>query len=474
MPGLADPNERLVERASKGDRRAFASIFERYHQRLYRYCAAIVGDPEDAREALQNTMVRVLGALPGERRKIELEPWLYRIAHNEAIEVVRRRRQQADVDALELAGEAGADASLESRERLRQLILDLRELPERQRGALVMRELGGLGFEQIGEALDTSARVARQTVYEARVSLQDMEGGRTMPCDEVRRKLSDGDRRLIRRRDVRAHLRQCARCRDFEQAIRERREGLAAIAPLPALAAGGLLQSLLGAAGGGAAGQGAAGAGAAGAGALGKAAGASVLTKALATGAVVAALGVAAADRSGVIQVLPGDGGSGAAPAGSGAPAPAAGANASSPPGGEAPASVKARAREAAAAARRGAASGSGRNSAVAAKGAKPGSGHGQHAAQAASNAQGAGAANAHGANPHANEHAGTRFNSGRSEGQGKPEGAPAHPPPPPPHSPPPHEPPPKPTPAAKAPPAGAEATTPRGQRPEELGEASE
>jgi RNA polymerase sigma factor (sigma-70 family) len=415
MHDLANPNERLLERASKGDHRAFSAIFERYHQRLYRYCVAIVGNSEDARDALQNTMVRVLAALPGERRKLELEPWLYRIAHNEAIEIVRRRRPAADIDSIDPVGEMGADARVESRERLRGLIEDLRELPERQRSALLMRELGGLGFDQIGEALETSGRAARQTVYEARVGLQDMEGGRAMACDEVRRRLSDGDRRLIRRRDVRAHLRHCASCRDFEQAIAARRSDLAAIAPLPALAAGGILQTLLGGAAGGAAGP---GAGAAGAGALGKVVGGSVLAKAVATGAVVAAIGVAAADRSGLVDVVPGgstqhasSGPAGPTERSGPAVSPAAGAAGSA-------ASRQASAAGASTPVRRSRAarSGGGRSTSTPARQGE--STHAAHGAPAGSKARGAGATNSHGGNPNANPKAAVKANSGHHGGR--------------------------------------------------------
>ncbi len=67
---------------------------------------------------------------------------------------------------------------LSSRERLRQLLSDLDELPERQRGALVMRELAGLDFAGIATALGTSPAVARQTLYKARLSLHQMDEGR--------------------------------------------------------------------------------------------------------------------------------------------------------------------------------------------------------------------------------------------------------------------------------------------------------
>jgi RNA polymerase sigma factor (sigma-70 family) len=472
MPDVAHSNERLLQRASKGDQRAFASIFERYHQRLYRYCAAIVGDPEDARDALQNTMVRVLAALPGERRKLELEPWLYRVAHNEAIDVLRRRRPTVDVDSVELAGTTGPEADLETRNRLQRLIADLRELPERQRGALVMRELSGLSFEQIGEAFETSGRTARQTVYEARVSLQDMEGGRAMPCDDVRQKLSDGDRRLIRRRDVRAHLRQCAGCREFERSIAGRREELGAIAPLSVLAAGGVAKALLGGAAGSAAGP---GTGAAGAGTIGQAIGGSVLAKTIATGAVVAAIGVGAADRSGLIHVLPRDGGSAStkssAPEGTGAgPASSGGGSGSASGSGGAGGPGSAQRDQRASATD----SGPGSDSATGARKAHNSRGN-AGAPPAGNKAQGAGAANAHGANPNANEHAATKSNNGRAVGKsGSKEHAPQHGAPANPNSKPHQEPAAKPAPPAKGQSAGAEAPGKSGQATGKSGEAVE
>src|SRR4051794_33396248 len=100
-------DDRLTRRAAGSDERAFATIFDRYHQRLYRYCLALLGDSQDAQDALQNTMVKVLRALPGEERKLELKPWLYRIAHNESIELLRRRRETRPLDEVELASPGG-------------------------------------------------------------------------------------------------------------------------------------------------------------------------------------------------------------------------------------------------------------------------------------------------------------------------------------------------------------------------------
>jgi RNA polymerase sigma factor (sigma-70 family) len=321
-------DDRLARRAVGGDERAFAAIFRRYHQSLYRFCLAIVGNPDDAQDALQNTMMKVLRALPGEERKIELKPWLYRIAHNESIDLLRRRRETRQLDVEQAAPGHGLAEDAATRERLRRLIEDMRELPERQREVLVMRELAGLDFDEIGVALTTSAAVARQTLYEARQSLRQMEEGREMSCEAVTLALSDGDGRVTRRRDVRAHLRSCASCRSFRDEIQGRQRDFAALSPLPAMAAAGMLHGLIGG------GQGATGGGLAATlgGGAAKSVGASAVAKGVATAAVVAAIGVTAADRSGVIHLgLPGDNGaqssseSGAA-GGSAAPPSQAGA----------------------------------------------------------------------------------------------------------------------------------------------------
>jgi DNA-directed RNA polymerase specialized sigma24 family protein len=302
---------RLAQRATRGDRRAFEAIYQRYHQELYRFCLAMVGN-----------------AQAGETREIKLKPWLYRIARNEAIETVRKRRDNAELEPERASSTLEIAQTAEARERLRRLMSDLEELPERQRGALVMRELAGLGFEQIGAAFQTSAAVARQTVYEARLSLRQMEEGREMSCDAVTRELSDADGRVARRREIRAHLRSCASCRAFRDSIETRHTDLAAIAPLPIAVSLGLLHGVLagqasaavggtaaaagtaaGTAGAGAAGGGVAGTVGAGA---GKVIATSAIAKSVATVAVVAAVGVTAADRSHLIDV-PLLGGSGSA-----------------------------------------------------------------------------------------------------------------------------------------------------------------
>jgi RNA polymerase sigma factor (sigma-70 family) len=290
----------LAKRAAGNDRRSFAEIYRRYGQNLYRFCLSIVGSPEDASDALQNTMVKALKALPGEERQIQLKPWLYRVARNESVELLRKRRQAVEL-AEDIAAPGGGPAETAARrERLGQLLRDLAELPERQRSMLTMRELAGLEFDQIGEAFETSPAVVRQTIYEARLSLRQLVEGREMSCDEVMRRLSDGDGRVRQRRGIQAHLRACPDCRAFGQAIEERRHDLASLAPLPAIASAGILHAALGG------GHGAASSAAAGttvAAGAGKVAATPFLVKSMATVAVAATVGVSAADRSGLVDV---------------------------------------------------------------------------------------------------------------------------------------------------------------------------
>lgn len=239
LPSRMLSDERLARLAAEGDQAAFTAIYRRYQDPLYRYCRSIVVNPEDARDAFQSTMTSAFRALQGERREITLKAWLYRIAHNEAVSILRRRRPTAELD--DAAGVAVADVTADAavRERLRELVGDMGELAPRHRATLVMRELSGLSYAEIGEALDFSPAAARQTVYEARRALHEMSEGRAMDCDQIRERISATDGRIRRALKVRAHLNACASCRDFQAAIGTRRADLAAIAPplAPALAA---------------------------------------------------------------------------------------------------------------------------------------------------------------------------------------------------------------------------------------------
>jgi RNA polymerase sigma factor (sigma-70 family) len=239
-------DERLARLVSRGSERAFATLYERHHQALYRYCLSIVRNPQDAQDALQSSLARALAALQASERDLAVRPWLFRIAHNEAVSILRKRRGADRVLDEQEPSLLSVERTFEERERLGRLVSDLQALPLRQRAALLMRELSGLSIEEIAAALATSPGAAKQTLFEARSSLQAFAEGREMECEAVRRAISDGDGRVLRSRQIRAHLRGCRDCEAFRALIADRSADLRALAlPLPAIASAALLKQVL-------------------------------------------------------------------------------------------------------------------------------------------------------------------------------------------------------------------------------------
>lgn len=230
-------DEELASRVAAGDDAALGELYARHSLRLYRYCRSIVHDESDAQDAVQSAWVKALIALEGRNRDAPLSPWLYRICHNEAVSLLRRRLP------LEGMGDdvrwvASAEQAAVDRERFAAVMRDLHLLPERTRSALVMRELGGLSHEEIAAAQQTSVGAAKQSILEARRGLSDLAAGREAACADICQTISDGDRRVLRGRRVRAHLADCASCAGFAASIAERRSALRAVVPafLPSLA----------------------------------------------------------------------------------------------------------------------------------------------------------------------------------------------------------------------------------------------
>ena len=166
----------LRSRAARGDAAAFAAVYERHHQALYRYCRSILRHEEDAQDALQSTMTRAFAALQDEQRDFELRPWLFRIAHNEAISILRRRRETGELGRRCRRPASWRTGSRE-REELRLLQLDLADLPERQRAALVLRELNGLSHAEIGVVLELSTGAVKQAIFDARTRALQLPRG---------------------------------------------------------------------------------------------------------------------------------------------------------------------------------------------------------------------------------------------------------------------------------------------------------
>ena len=236
-------DERLARLAARGDQRAFGALFERHHAALTRYCRTVLRHAADAEDAAQNAMVAALRALESGAVPLRVKPWLYKIAHNEAVTLVRSRKPAEELDESRLPTVADAEEAGEVRRRLGQLMADLQALTGRQREALVLRELCGMGYAEIALTLHTSEAAAQQTVFEARSALAQFGEGRNLDCEVVQRAMSECDGMRLRTRKVRAHVRSCQCCASFEASLLARRRDLGLLFP-PTGAACGIIAAL--------------------------------------------------------------------------------------------------------------------------------------------------------------------------------------------------------------------------------------
>lgn len=254
-------DEQLVALFRAGHDEAFRVIHDRYRQRLFAYTRQMLpGSRQDAEDALQDVFVRAYAGLRANDRELALRAWLYRVAHNRCVDELRRPAPPAP-EVLELVRTPHADpiAEAERRESLQRLIADVRRLPEQQRSALLMRELGGMSYVELAGALSVSVPAVKSLLVRARVSLAAAAEARETDCAEIRAELvSAHDRRVRPNAMARRHLRDCAGCREFRAEIRGVSRQFAAL--VPALGPAALIANSLGIGGGGSA---AAGSGAA-------------------------------------------------------------------------------------------------------------------------------------------------------------------------------------------------------------------
>ena len=170
----ARTDEQLVASSRAGREDAFAEIAERYRDRLVAYARHMLRARGHAasEDVVQDVLLRAYRALRADARPMALRAWLYRIAHNRCLDELRGERPTAELLADELPGD-GVDpaAAFGRRERLRELIGDIQSLPAQQRSALVIRELDGLSYAELAEALDTTVPAIKSLLVRARVNL---------------------------------------------------------------------------------------------------------------------------------------------------------------------------------------------------------------------------------------------------------------------------------------------------------------
>src|SRR4051812_2750140 len=225
---LAD--DRLVEQVRRGNDAAFEVIFDRHHRGILSFCRHMLASVEEAEDAVQHTFIQAYDSMRRSNREIKLKAWLYAIARNRCLSVLRARREQAaELDDIPTAGLSEA---VQQRTDLREMLADIQRLPEEQRAALVLSELGDLSHADIAAVVGCEATKVKSLVFQARSSLIETRKARAIPCHEIREQLATATGGALRRRPLRRHLRACAGCAEFRNEVMRQRKTLAAILPV--------------------------------------------------------------------------------------------------------------------------------------------------------------------------------------------------------------------------------------------------
>ena len=167
------PDDNVFDRTLRGDPVAFSEVYRRYQKRIYGFCLARSLDPEAASDATQEVFMKLLRAQPGSIENPRA--WLFAVARNVVIDVVRKRSrtpEDAGIEEDSLAWDSlravdTADEVL-SRSDARNVFLALRTLRPRYRTALIMREVHGQSAKDMAEALETSPGAVDTLVSRAR------------------------------------------------------------------------------------------------------------------------------------------------------------------------------------------------------------------------------------------------------------------------------------------------------------------
>jgi RNA polymerase sigma factor (sigma-70 family) len=253
----------LVAAVRRGDDRAFEVLFSRYERRITGYVAGMVGDHARAEDIAQDVFIAALRRIRATERPIVFKPWIYEIAKNACIDEFRRARRAQEVSFDEGDGSAFAartvyvhapppQTAIESKQRLHDLCGAFGGLSESHHRVLVLRELEGLSYSEIGERLGMTRAMVESTLFRARRRLseeyEELASGRR--CARVMSLIEAGEEQPLTslgirdRRQLTRHLAHCPPCRrsarigGIDESLLEPRRGIAKIAallPLPLL-----------------------------------------------------------------------------------------------------------------------------------------------------------------------------------------------------------------------------------------------
>src|SRR3954471_21418941 len=168
----AQTDERLVELAAAGHDRAFEAIVERYRRPLHRYLRRLLSDTL-AEDVMQATFINAWSSMRSGSSVRELRPWLYRIAHNAAINALKKVGDAMEEVPESIGGLATEPAAeLERREEMQHALTSIAALPSRQRAALLAVAVDGRAHADVAQELGLTDGAVRQLVHRARITLR--------------------------------------------------------------------------------------------------------------------------------------------------------------------------------------------------------------------------------------------------------------------------------------------------------------
>src|SRR4051812_47015783 len=222
----------------------------------------MLGSTSDAEDAVQHTFIAAHADIQrAGDRQLHVKAWLYTIARNRCLSMLRARREQVADEPIEIVTDRFAD-DVQQRADLRALVADINRLPADQREALVLAEVGDLSHDEIGQVLGCEASKVKSIVFQARNALIDRRIARETPCNEIREQIATLRGGALRRSHLRHHIEACPGCSQYRDEVRRQRAMLAVA--LPVIPSAALRSHVLGSVGigGGSAAVGAGGAGA--------------------------------------------------------------------------------------------------------------------------------------------------------------------------------------------------------------------
>ena len=159
----------------KGDRRAFIGLVERYERPVYNAAFWILHRAEDAGDVTQTAFLKVIERLDDYDPRYRFFSWLYRIAVNEALDLLRRRGREEPLDEefdLPDGESGGPESNLARTQEAERLRRGLRRLSTGDRTVLTLRHFSDLSYEEIGRILELDEKTVKSRIFEARKRLR--------------------------------------------------------------------------------------------------------------------------------------------------------------------------------------------------------------------------------------------------------------------------------------------------------------